>query len=182
MNRCLRDKALLSLYEGYGTSAQQAHLETCAACAARYQRLAHDLERIGQALREAPPPGIFADRPYPFRLRWAAATAVFALVIALVGGGLWVQRALMPGPATPVALSQEISPFFEEVSIALFSTDDAEVIASPALLAGSVFPEAVPEKANPCSDQDPLDNPGCWEDLRGEEDPFSFLLEGQEEE
>jgi hypothetical protein len=46
MSRCLCERTLWGIYEGEGTAAQQAHLQTCVACHVRYQALVHTLERI----------------------------------------------------------------------------------------------------------------------------------------
>lgn len=174
MSRCLRDKTLLSLYEGSGTSAHRAHLERCAACAARYERLVHDLEVIGQVLREVPPPGAFAAPPHPLRVRWAPMAAALAVAITLVGGGIWVRRS-----PPPVTLNEEVSPFLEEVSAALFSTAEADMAAIAAPASNWVERESAREGAWPCEGPGLFYDPGCLESPGWDQESFPLLWEGE---
>lgn len=172
MSRCLGDKTLLSLYEGSGKGAQRAHLECCVDCGARYQQLVRDLEVIGQILQEAPPPGAFAP-PHPLRVRWVPLAAAFAMVIALVGGGIWMRRS-----PPPVFFNKEVSPFLEEVSAALFSTAEADMaaIGAPATL---VALGSVPEGEWPCEGPELFYDPECLEGPGGENHSFPLLWEGE---
>src|SRR3989442_14475678 len=99
MSRCLREQTLLWVYEGEGTSRERAHVETCAACATRYQRLVHDLEVIGQVLREAPSSGAVPHLRSSLRLRWMPVAAALAVAFLVVGGGVGMQSPAPPdGP------------------------------------------------------------------------------------
>lgn len=174
MSRCLRDKILLSLYEGSGTSAHRAHLESCAACAARYERWVHDLEVIGQALREAPPPGAFASPPHPLRVRWVPAAAALAVAIALVGGGIWMRRS-----APPVTLDEEVLPFLEEVSAALFSTVEADMVAIAAPASNWIELESAREEGWPCEGAGLFYDLGSLEGPGWDQESFPLLWEGE---
>jgi len=88
MTRCLRDRTLLLLYEGEGSSAQRAHLKECEACAARYRRLDRDLKAIGQVLREEPPSPVVSHPARPFAVRWLPAAAALAMTLMLVWVGV----------------------------------------------------------------------------------------------
>ena len=97
MTRCLRDRTLLSLYYGGGTSAQQTHLTECVACAARYRLVGRDLEAISQVLREKPRPKTVSHRFRPFSVRWLPTTAVLALALVLV----WISARMWNPSARP---------------------------------------------------------------------------------
>ena len=75
MAGCLRDRTLLLLYYGGGTSAQQTHLTECEACAARYRQVGRDLAAISQVLRETPRPKTVSHRFRPSSIRWLPTTA-----------------------------------------------------------------------------------------------------------
>jgi len=179
MSRCLRDQTLLLLYEGEGTSAHRIHLETCAACAARHQRLVRDLEVIGQVLQQAPalrqaqdrPSQVIPYRPHFLRLRWMPMAAALAVALVLVWGGLWVR-----GPSPPVSLApahNEAALFFlGEVSTILFSTVDARAAMIPAPVSDFAYWQAALEGEWPCEGQDSFFSPGC------NDHSFSLLFEG----
>ena len=125
MRRCLRHRTLWLLYEGEGTETQQAHLATCGACAGRYQSLVHDLEMLRYGLQEEPHPHAIRQRSVAFPRRWLAAAATVAVALAVMWGGVWMQR-----PSPPVlpeeTYAEDIVSFFEELSAALFSPIDAD--------------------------------------------------------
>lgn len=172
MSRCLRDQTFLLLYEGEGTGVHRAHLEACAACAARYQRLVHDLEVIGQVLREAPPPQAVPHRSHPLRIRWVPVTAALALTLALVWGGVWMRGPSPPGlPAG--ARNEAILLFLEEVSAALFSTVDASAAVMPTPVSNFAYLQAALEGEWPCEWQEAFFNPGC------DDHPFPLFFGGQ---
>ena len=91
MNRCLKEKTLLLLHDGAGTSAQRTHLTECATCAARYQNLRRDLETLTQILSDERLQKAVNHRvPLP-RVRWlpAVGTLAMALLLAGVAVQLW---------------------------------------------------------------------------------------------
>jgi hypothetical protein len=98
MSRCLRDHTLLWLSEGEGTRAQRVHLEACAACTTRYQRLVSDLKVLGHVLRETPPPQAIRPRPRTFHARWLPVAAALALTLAGLMGSLEVWNSAPPTP------------------------------------------------------------------------------------
>jgi hypothetical protein len=97
MTGCLRDRTLISLYYGRGTTTQRSHLTQCEACAIRYRQLERDLEAISQVLREKPPPKTVSHRFRPFSARWLPTTAALALALALV----WVSVRIWNSSARP---------------------------------------------------------------------------------
>jgi hypothetical protein len=88
MNRCLSDKVLLMLHEGEELGREREHLEHCADCDRRYQRLVNDLEEIVTILNEPVPAQARAPRVTGQRARWGLAFA--AVVTAFLCGRLTV--------------------------------------------------------------------------------------------
>lgn len=115
MRRCLRDKALLRLYEGEGSERQQAHLDACQACAKRYQRLVDDLGAIRRVLREEPPPRLF--HPAPLSLGWAPLVTVITVTLVFVWGSMWSWTIAPPFPGKQPSQG-EVWQFLGEVSSA----------------------------------------------------------------
>ncbi|MBI3329741.1 MAG: hypothetical protein HYZ81_23920 [Nitrospinae bacterium] len=144
MRGCLRDRTLLSLYAGEGRHAHRAHLQACVACATRYQTLVHDLQVLRQALREPPPRPAIPQRPLALRIRWKPVAAALAVTLAIVWGGMWVQRPSPPLVPTE-ARNEAVLLFLEEVSTALFSTAGASAAAIPASMPGVAYLEAALE-------------------------------------
>ena len=85
MNRCLKDKTLLLLHDGEGTSVQRTHLTKCATCAARYEKLWRDLRTISQILRDEPVPNAVGHRVSSPGVRWLPAVGALAMALLLVG-------------------------------------------------------------------------------------------------
>ncbi|MBI3302208.1 MAG: hypothetical protein HYZ72_09070 [Deltaproteobacteria bacterium] len=161
MNTCLRDRTLLLLSAGEGTKEQRAHLQSCAACADRYQRFVHNLEAIERVLRETSPPPAVSPRLFPLRLRWRPVATALAVTLALVWGGMQVWR---PSPPTFSAgvRNEDVFSFLEkEVSPALFSTVDADAAEVPIPVSTTAYLEAALEEGWPCEGQDPVFDPGC---------------------
>src|SRR4030095_8761125 len=106
-------RALLLLAADEGTSAQQAHLALCTACAARYRRVVHELESIERVLRETSP----RPAPVPARLfvrrRWLPAVATLAALIALIWGGMWL-RQLPQSVVARKTVNKEVVAFLED--------------------------------------------------------------------
>lgn len=93
MRECLRDHNLLSVYYDEGAVEDLTHLETCSNCTARYRRLVHDLELIGQALERLPAalPARRQDRE-PWLRRVVLAATLAAGVVMVTSIGVWQWR------------------------------------------------------------------------------------------
>lgn len=174
MDECLSDRTLLLLHEGEGTSAHRAHLDACATCARRYERLERDLEMIGQVLRETPPPMAVPHRVRPLRARWMAVAAAGAVALALVWGSVIGRRPSPPAGSAPAASDEEIWQFLEEVPAVPFTIVDAPSEGVAQLSAMAAL-QGGPEGEWPC-EQWPftpewLLTPGCG-------DPSLSLLFG----
>ena len=129
MSRCLRERTLWGIYEGEGTAAQQAHLQTCVACRVRYQALVHTLEGISHGLQETLPPLVRMPRPFPSPVRWQSVVVRLAVLLLLVGGGLWLRQ--VPPPTQPVVVySEELTPLLEEVDTIVAMTLDVDSMES----------------------------------------------------
>ena len=85
MNRCLKEKTLLLLHDGEGTTAQRTHLTECATCAARYQKLRRDLQTISEILRDKPLPKAVSRRLSSARVRWLPKVGALAMALLLAG-------------------------------------------------------------------------------------------------
>ena len=129
MSRCLRERTLWGIYEGEGTAAQQAHLQACAVCRVRYQALVHTLEEISSNLQETPPPPVRMPRPFPYPGRWQSAVVGLAVLLLLVGGGLWL-RQVPPPTQSAVVYSEELTPLLEEVDTIVVMTLDVDSVES----------------------------------------------------
>ena len=129
MSRCLRERTLWGIYEGEGTAAQQAHLQTCMACRVRYQALVQTLEEISNSLQETLPPLVRMPRPFPSPVRWQSAVVGLAVLLLLVGGGLWLRQ--VPPPTQPVVVyREELTPLLEEVDTIVVMTLDVDSMES----------------------------------------------------
>lgn len=132
MSRCLGEKTLVLLHAGESMPAAREHLETCARCAARYQKLVHDLELIDRALRGIPPT-VSIERAAAPRWQWMPAAATAAvLIVAIAGGSVWLRRSPVDVQPLIVVRSADTKAFLDEVSAVLFSTADANVTVPPA--------------------------------------------------
>jgi len=129
MSQCLRERVLWGIYEGEGTAAQQAHLQTCVACRMRYQTLVHTLEEISSSLQETPPPPGRIPRPCPYPVRWQSAVVGLAGLLLLLGGSLWLRQ--VPPPIQPAMVyREELTPLLEEVDTIVVMTLDADSVES----------------------------------------------------
>lgn len=128
MSRCLRERTLWGIYEGEGTAAQQAHLQACVACRVRYQAFVHTLEEISSSLQETPPPPARMPRPFPSPVRWHRAVVGLAVLLLVVGGGLWLRQAPPTQPA--VVYSEELTALLEEVDTIVVMTLDVDSMES----------------------------------------------------
>ena len=133
---CVPDRVLWLIQDGEDRPLEQAHVRTCLGCAARYERLARDLDVLGQALRALP-----ADRPVRRPVPapgWGglAVAATLVVLIALAGVAAWRAKpsrlpvAAAPAGAPVVVAAGDVLPFLGEVAVALSP-------AGPLALAGS---------------------------------------------
>ena len=129
MSRCLRERTLWDIYEGEGTAAQQAHLQTCVACHGRYQALVNTLEEISSSLQGTPPPPVRLLRPFPYPGRWQSAVVGLAMLLLLVGGSRWLRQTPPPTPSV-VVYSEELIPLLEEVDTIVVMTLDTDSVES----------------------------------------------------
>lgn len=129
MSRCLRERTLWRIYEGEGTAAQQAHLQACVVCRERYQAFVCTLEEMSRSFQETPPPLVRVPRSFSYPLRWQSAVAGFAVLILLVGGGLWLHQMSSPGQPA-VVHSEELIPLLEEGDTIVILALDTEVVES----------------------------------------------------
>ncbi|HTW87503.1 MAG TPA: hypothetical protein VMD75_05815 [Candidatus Binataceae bacterium] len=108
MNRCLSDKVLLMLHEGEELAREREHLERCADCDRRYQRLVSELAEIVTILNEPLPvqhraPRITSQRA---RLGLAFAAVVMAFLCGRLTVGTFGGQLIKSGPAvTPMVVS-----------------------------------------------------------------------------
>ena len=126
MKRCLKDKALLLLHAGGGTSVQRTHLTECESCAGRYRDLGSDLDVISQVLRREPPRQIIDRRLHLRVVRWApvALAAVLVLIVA------WQAARMLRSPAPPSAGtgSVEFGSLVDELPTNLFLLSEAMAV------------------------------------------------------
>lgn len=115
MTRCLRDRELFSLCEGEGTDQQRAHLQTCAACADRHQRLLDDLAVIRRVVREEAPPQVLDPEPRVTWLRWVPAVTVLTAAVLFVWGSMWAWK-LAPPSLSGQSPNGEVLQFLGDVS------------------------------------------------------------------
>jgi len=118
MMRCMSDETLERIHVELGTSAETAHLASCAACTGRYRRLHRELALVTDVLRDTPEP---ARAPIPMmRRRWMPAMVGLsaAAVVLLVWAEVAVWRAVAPPPTMQ---PQEVAAILADVSASLFS-------------------------------------------------------------
>jgi hypothetical protein len=120
MTRCLDEKTLFLLSEGYGGKDQRLHLEGCQSCAQRYDRIAADLDFISNTLQKAPPSIRLAPLRMPILYRSLPIAVALLLGIALVWGESRLWSPLSPS-STESAFNRDLSQFLDQVSDALFS-------------------------------------------------------------
>ena len=145
MSRCLRERTLWGIYEGEGTAAQQAHLQTCVACHVRYQALVHTLEEMSGSLQETSPPSVCMLRPFPYPGRWQSAVVGLAALLLLVGGSLWL-RQVPPPTQLAVVYSEELIPLLEEVDTIVVMTLDMDSVENWEAIADMAALEAALEE------------------------------------
>lgn len=122
MRKCLRESALLLLFEGEGTGDERAHLEACETCGDRYRRLVGDLQVVDQVLRGEPPRQPLRRSSRFLHRRWVPAVAALALMLVSVWGVMRVER---KGSVAPEETrSEDVALFLEEASTPIFAQVD----------------------------------------------------------
>ena len=122
MTRCLGEKAFLKLSAGGGSCEQRLHVETCALCSERYERVARELDVIASTLRDEPPADAPTNRPVLllYKAMPIAAALLFATVLIWGESRLWHADLSQPS-ARPAA--NDMSEVIEQVSEALFPAE-----------------------------------------------------------
>jgi len=123
------------------------------ACRARYQRLVRDLERIGQALREEPPPGEVVTGSYGPVVPWLSVAAGLMLALTLAWGGLWMWNPTPPVPSDDAG-NEEVWSFLEEMSTALLMPDSTSGVESSSQAADFPYVSAALGEELPCEGVD----------------------------
>ena len=152
MIRHLGVRALLETLEGRGSPREREHLGSCAACAASRASLARDLDVLGSVLRDGPLPRPVA-RPAAVR-RWIPLAAVATATAALV----WGLSARAPVPDR-VASAEPLS--LDQVSAAVFATDDIVQLAKPVRAIDVASVQAALRGEWPCARDDPWLDQDC---------------------
>ena len=172
MKRHLPDEVLWSMHEGEGTSAEETHLEDCAACRARYQQLAGDLKVLRQVLREAPPLPAPLQPRRVLQIRWAPAVAVMAATLLLVWGQEWLRVLTLPVSPLEARKNEETLRFLtKEIPLALFSLAELNPGKLPAHATNLAYLQAALDGGWPSEPCEPSRTTNCEPDL------FSLLLE-----
>lgn len=130
MSRHLGERALLRALEGESRAREREHLASCAACVARRAQLARELRRIGTELREGPAPRVIERSS---AIRWMPAVLGASAAAGLL---VWAVLGRAPIPAQ-VADAEPLS--LDNVTAALFATDEIDDVARP--VRGSEFVE-----------------------------------------
>jgi hypothetical protein len=152
MTQCLPDDVLWLLSEGEGASAERTHLEGCATCTDRYQQLAHDLQVIRQVLQEPPPLSLPVRTRRRAVVRWAPVAVALAAAVAVFWSGVLKQQ---PPPTEPLTSAkvrdEEVKQFLtQEVSSALFATNELEVMPLPTRVSSLAYLQAALDGGWPC--------------------------------
>jgi hypothetical protein len=152
MNRHLGERALLRALEGESRAREREHLASCATCVGRRAQLARDLRRIGTELREGRAPRMIAR---PSAIRWMPAVLGASAAAGLL---VWGVLGRSPIPAE-VADAEPLS--LDNVTAALFATDEIDEVARP--VRGSEFVEvqAALRGEWPCASPDPWFDRDC---------------------
>ncbi len=123
MRRCLRESALVLLFEGEGSSTERAHLEACPTCSERYSRLARDLQALGRVLREEPPPQPLRRRSNSLQRRWIPAVAALVLIVVSLWGLMRMERQVSLLPSEESSF-QDTALYPDDASTAIFAPAD----------------------------------------------------------
>jgi hypothetical protein len=152
MIRHLGDRTLLETLEGRGSPREREHLGSCAACAARRASLARDLDVLSNVLRDGPlPRPVARSAAVP---RWIPLAAVAMATAALV----WGLAGRTPAPEQ-VASAEPLS--LDQISAAVFATDDVEQLAKPVRAIDVASVQAALRGEWPCARDDPWLDQDC---------------------
>jgi hypothetical protein len=152
MIRHLGDRTLLETLEGRGSPREQEHLGSCAACVARRASLARDLDVLSSVLRDGPLPRPVV-RPAAVR-RWIP----LAVAATAAAGLVWGLSARTP---VPEQLASAEPPSLDQISAAVFSTDDVEQLAKPVRAIDVASVQAALRGEWPCAREDPWLDQDC---------------------
>jgi hypothetical protein len=120
VSRCLSDKALMRLGAELGSAAEQAHLDTCATCAARQRTVSEEVDKIRQVLLTTPEP-VGHTVPRPRRSLVALAGLATLAMAALV----WIEVAAWKTiqPTEDLTSVEQVEAALADVTAAIFSVD-----------------------------------------------------------
>ena len=151
MSRHLGERALVRALEGESRAREREHLASCATCVGRRAQLARELRHIGTELREGPAPRLIER---PSAIRWMPAVLGTGAAVLLV----WAVLGRAPIPAQ-IADAEPLS--LDNVTAALFATDEIDDVAMP--VRGSEFVEvqAALRGEWPCASPDPWLDRDC---------------------
>ena len=152
MSRHLGERALVRALEGESRAREREHLASCPTCVGRRAQLARELRRIGTELREGPAPRLIER---PSTIRWMPAVLG---TVAAAGLLVWAVLGRAPIPAQ-IADAEPLS--LDNVTAALFATDEIDDVAMP--VRGSEFVEvqAALRGEWPCASPDPWLDRDC---------------------
>lgn len=156
--RHLSERALVHAQASLGEDADRRHLESCLACARRFQALGRDLSVIARTLGETAEP---RPRPAPAFRRWipAAAAATTMALAALLWVEVAVWRAVTYGP--PTMRPEEARAMLAQVSAALFSLRGDALAAEVGTEADDSLAVGDEDQGSECMGPDWLVRPGC---------------------
>src|SRR5262249_1772511 len=142
MSRCLRNRTLLALVAGEGTTHHRTHLTSCQACDTRYQRLVRNLNVIEQVLLTTIPPEAVPDNHPRAVMGWAFAVTL-TVILFFSWIGFWRSSVLTtPSPVT-TAQREEIYQFLETaVAPALFASTETAQQALPTPVSSADYLQA----------------------------------------
>ena len=164
MNRCLTERGLVRVYTREETAAERCHLQLCADCTERYDRLVSDLQTISHTLVATPPLSEARPASALWRAQWMPAALACATVLAVVLDVAWVRRS---SPVLLTPRTTDVSVFASDLSDALFA--DANSVSQ--LSGDAPYLDSALEAGRPCSRE---------QFLSGEcNDPFSALVEDE---
>jgi hypothetical protein len=152
MSRHLGERALVRALEGESRAREREHLASCPTCVGRRAQLARELRRIGTELREGPAPRLIER---PSAISWMPAVLGTGAAVGLL---VWAVLGRAPIPAQ-VADAEPLS--LDNVTAALFATDEIDDVAMP--VRGSEFVEvqAALRGEWPCASTDPWFDRDC---------------------